>query len=335
MGDVMSGLGQLGGNLLSGAQTLGSDVMSGIQDVGSSIGGLFGGGGAVSPGTLGAAGASIANAAPSALGSGVDAVANVAAPAAATDAATMMTGPGIGALDTSTIGAGVQGLNTNVGALEGMSPTFMPTVSGPLNTALASPGLDAVPGINPPMGGQGVTLEGGAPNVAGLSNPNFLQSLLKNPELMKAIIPGAGLIRAMTEQPPGLKDLKAMEAQQAGMAKNQSELAMGEQQGLLPQGATNLMQGQLNAAEAAIRAKYAQMGMTGSTAETEDLAAARDATIGEILKQGQTMATQSWNNYNTATSYQSDLMNSIISEEMAKDKDFQTAMAELASSLTK
>lgn len=322
----------LGGDVLSGAQALGSDVMTGIGDIGSSLSGLFGGGGAVSPGTLGASGAQLANASPSAMGAGVDAVADVAAPTAATNAASLMTGPGaaVNALDTSGIG---QGIMNPVGMVDQTSSGLLPTAQALLGPGpVGATGGPTVTGIN-----QGVLADvgQGVQTVPGLPQGNFLQSLLKNPKLLaEGGLLGAELLNA-NKTPTGEAQLKALAAQQAGFAKNQGELAQAEQQGLLPAGATNLFQGQLQAAEAAIRAKYAQMGMTGSTAEMQDLQAARTGIMGQMFQEGQQMAQQGWTNVNQATGYESSLLDEILATETQQGTALGQALAAFAGAAAK
>lgn len=325
IGQFFSGIGS---SALQGAEALGGDVMTGLKDVGTSIGGLFGGGGAVSPGTIGAS----AN--------------QLSMPSMATDAATTAAGSaalpgGAGAFST---GPGIPDPTAGVtpsidmsGLPGGSAQSILSSInpqgamaSADLSTMDPSGVLAQATGVAP----GGVTqLTGGAGG-----GGNFLTNLLKNPNALKMLgeggLLGAELLNA-NRTPAGEAQIKALAANQAGFAKNQGELATAEQSGILPSGATQLFQGQLNAAEAAVRAKYAEMGMTGSTAEMQDLQAARDSTMAQMWQTGNQMAQQGWANVNQATGYQSQLLDEILASETAQGTQLGQALAAFAGAAAK
>jgi hypothetical protein len=159
-----------------------------------------------------------------------------------------------------------------------------------------------------------------------------LQGLLSNPNALKlASALGLGGMEMLmgNKQVPGMKDASALAAQQGAFAKNQAEQAMGEQQGMLPAGEQGLFQGVLNAQLAAIRAKYASMGMTGSTAEMQDLNAAREGVMQQILTAGQNLANTAWGNVKTATGYQSTLLDNIMQQQLAQQENMVKILGQL------
>jgi len=303
--DIGSGLGQIGGDLVSGAK----DVFGGI---GNALGGLFGasgGGGPLSPGT-------IANTA-SSPAAGVAA----AAPASATSAAAFGMPP---SLDTS----GLAAFDT----AKGIDPSALglPAASAPV----ISSGLPSVAGVPIPDGsgiGPGI-----APNAlaSGGGMSSFLQSLVNPKTALPLGLLGLDLIHGMGE-PAEVKQLKALEAQQAGLANKDTALATAEQEGILPAGGQRLIEEKLRANEAAIRTKYAQMGMSGSSAEAQDLQGARDQALAEQFSVGQQLAATGLSAAQAATGQESSLLSAILAQEMSQGDELGNILADFAGAATK
>lgn len=339
MGDVLGQIGQFGSNLMQGVGDVGGELLQGAQGLfsGSGLEGAAGLAGGGAPGAV----ANVLPGAASAADAGVDAAA--IAPAAGQAASSLMSGPGV--LDTSTIASGlpaVTGINANPsGLLGGISDPSLggaQSISDFTTNPLTSAGMNPVQAITPP---DASLAPGIAANPTGLASNwlqrggNFLQGVLQNPKLLgETGLLGAELLNA-NRTPPGEAALKDLAGQQARFAQNQSEIAQAEEQGLLPAGAQNMFQGLLNANEAAIRAKYAQMGMTGSSAEMQDLAASRDQIMSMMFQQGQQMAAQGYTNVNQATGYESALLKQILDSETAQGTQLGQALATFAGAAAK
>jgi hypothetical protein len=236
--------------------------------------------------------------------------------------------------DTSLVTNPVGSMTAGPGGLAaGMSS--VPT-STPLAGVASPVGAPQITGINTGIAADAANLLPGAATASPQTGMNaFLSKLLANPKLLEGgALAGVELLNA-NKQMPEQKALQALATQQGGIAKNQGELAMAEQQGLLPAGATNMFQGMLNANLAAVRAKYAQMGMTGSTAEMEDLAAVRDQVMSSIFQEGQTMATQGFKNMSDATGVQSTLLQEILKTQLQQNTDLGNALATFAGAAAK
>lgn len=324
MGDIMGQLGQLGSSAMQGIGDVGGDLASGAQDLFSGVGtglndafGLSGGGGAVSPGTLGGAASTIANAAPAAADVATDA--SAVAPGAAS-AASFGLPPGAAAAPA------VNTPFTPLATAEGM---------GSGGTGLPSSSYN-IPAVD--TSGLDTNLIGGVPGVdanaqGGIGNGNFLQQLLGNKKALGAGTLGLSTLLGQLNK-PSLSGVQGLEKQQAGLAQNQGELAQAEQQGLLPAGANQMFQGLLNSQLATIRQKYAQMGMTGSTAEMQDLNAARESVMAQLFQVGQTMAGQSWGNMQKATGVENTLLKQIYDAQVANSEGLGKSLANFAAAFT-
>lgn len=285
---------------LSGLAQGGQNLMSGLGNVGNDLSqgaqSLFGGTG---PGGFD-------------LGLGPT-------PGAAFDNVSSLTGPAAGAVT-----GGIPGMFTGPGnnlAFPAINSGYLPEVANPTS-------------ISGPVGDLSTVAPVDANAAGTIGQPGFLQKLLSDPKmLLGGGMLGLDLLKA-NQKPPGLGPIQALAQQQGAFAKNQGELALAEQQGLLPQGAQNMFQGVLNANEAAIRSKYASMGMTGSTAEMQDLAAAREGILGQMQQAGLQMAQEGWANVNQATGYESQLLTESMQAQLQQQKDVQDALAEFAGAFT-
>lgn len=316
IGSILGGIGTGAGDLFSGnfggaLSSLGSGLLTGVEDVGGDIGKLFsgnlggllglsGGGGPVSPGTVVNNSSSIL---PTGGGGAAAAVPGPTSAAGAGSAAGFAAGPGIGA------GTG----DLSISAAGG--PGILPTDIAAAQPALAGP-LSFTPGA------------------AASGGSSFLSGILSNPRAL-ASLGALGLDLAGASGNTSQENaLKALAAQQAGIQQNQTALAEGEQQGILPLGAESLVQQTLLANEAAIRTKYAQLGMSGSTAEVQDLNAAREQAQALAFQIGSQLASQGFAEAQSATGTESALLQQLLQSGLQRDQELASALGAFGSALS-
>lgn len=313
VGSAVSDIGSnVGGALSTGANDLATGAQSLVGNLGQGFGGLFGldgGGGPISPGTIANPGA----------GSLATSAAGAAAPAATTGAGAFSMAPGAN-------------LDPSIAA-----PPSIPAMDGSTIPSVTAPGAVAPDftslGLGNPTPGNGVMAPNlgmpGSPAAPAGGGSGFLQSLLNPKTALPLGLLGTDLI--MGSQTPGeVKTLKQMAAEQGGLAAKEGQLATAEQEGLLPTGAEQKVDLTLKANEAAIRTKYAQMGMSGSTAEAQDLQAARDQAMSQTFEIGSQLASQGLATAQAATGQQSALLAAILAQEQAQGGDMANALAEFA-----
>jgi hypothetical protein len=329
-------MGQTAGGFLSsltgGAEALGGDLMSGLGSLGSSLGGLFGGGGsgagaAASPGASLTSGAS-----------------QVAAPAAIAPA--MPSSGASAASVASALPTDASGLTSPATALSGANLTdatsqFPTSMVAPVPTGVTAGGnvpltndtssLGNVPLTNPTAGLATPTAGGGA------GGGGFLQSLLSNPKVLQESMGAIPVLMAALNQnklPPGAGALSTLAGQDAGIVQAQGAIAGAAQDGRLPAGAEAMLQNNLNSQISGIQQKYAQMGMSGSTAEQQDIAAAKSASMAQAFQIGNALAQQGLNEVNAASGQESTLLQQIMTAELAQSQDFQKMIADFAAAAT-
>ena len=187
-----------------------------------------------------------------------------------------------------------------------------------------------------PPTGVSSALEGlNLPNIrsAGVELPKsgggFMGALgqaLGDPKTLGAAIPLVGMALQQGQNAKSLKAFKSLEEQQMHDAQNQRAEAEAARQGILPAGAQQALQRNLASERAAIQAKYAEMGMSGSTAEGQDLQAANDKTMIEQYQMGQ----QAWKDSLTAATQgdasATNLLQYIKESEAAQGSELDTAL---------
>jgi hypothetical protein len=147
---------------------------------------------------------------------------------------------------------------------------------------------------------------------------------------------GSILAKPKTPNIPQLTDL-AQTAQANATALGGTEatdLAAG-QTGKLPAGAQTQINQAEQSAEAAIKSKYAAMGLSGSTMEQQDLIAAQNQAIAAQFNEAQTLANQGVQiagviNSGDATAAQ--IYETIMQTVLQQDSQLQAALANFASS---
>jgi hypothetical protein len=310
--DVLSSIG-------SGIGTAASDVGGALSGAFSGLEGLFGGGAG--------AGAGAAGALPD-----VGAVAPLAAAAPLN-----LTGPaltagtgGANALASSLPGEGLDLTGSGIGELGGGAggvsalPAQATTVGSDLKgigPASSLDGLTHTPGISasPTGGGGGGVLS----QIFGGGKGGVI------PDILKAGLFGLDIANA-SKPPPGLDALKKLATTQGDLAKTFSAEAGAESQGLLPGGATALIQQNLSAAIAGIQSRYAQMGMSGSSAEIQDINAAKQQALAEQFQIGHGLAQEGMQEVQSASGLQATLLNQILAAETAQGTELGNVLAQFA-----
>jgi hypothetical protein len=204
---------------------------------------------------------------------------------------------------------------------------------------------------SPPTSGSA----GGAPNIGqgptpanaanlspagGANAPNSLVTAFNDPSFSnigKALSSNAGLLTAgagltndistaLAGPPKGTNQLTA-QAGQLGAQGQQLEGYLGS--GTLPPGVQSGINQATQSAIAAIKSKYASMGLSGSSSEQSDIAAAE--TNAQV--QGANIAMQLLNQGVSETNLSSQIYEELIKNTMASDANFSSAFTNLASAV--
>ena len=311
---------------------------SGNPVTNGAAGALNGSTGAVGPAaaSAGTGGASAASFDPSSLNYGSSPISTPQLPA------------GIGSVPTTpglSGAADVQGLQLGPGSAPvGSTPALsgasgMPDAAGYMRDAAAGAANPVVgtPQVGAPTDAltqalSTMTGPGGAGGAAGAAHPNAIQSLLHSlttPEALKMELPGAlfGLNAINAMQPTAQE--KAMKAQLANAQRQQTgeqNLLASEQNGFLP---VELQQGidlKEKQAEAAVRSRYAQAGMSGSSAEAADITAARTDAQLQAFQEAQTLMSQTSQLLGGYNSEVSQYLTGLFNAEASRDANLRNSI---------
>lgn len=255
-----------------------------------------------------------------------------------------------GAADTGLLGApGAQSvtgaLSPTIAQLDAATPSAVPGVPPAGGGAAGGGGVEGAGPLGPAPASQAPS-NAGVPNVAdsgivtgltpgdtltypgggGGGAASFLSGILKNPSALVAA-GGLGLdvLRGSTN-PPGYNQILS-QAQQTGQqgAQMQKYLASGT----LPPGLQTSLNTARADAEATIRSKYASMGMSGSSAEAQDLQNLHN----RIVSQGADMALKLWQQGLDATQISSQLYQTIMNEQIAQDQALSQGITNMVTAL--
>lgn len=329
-GNVWKGIerGGIGGALTGGGIGLGGDLIGGT--IGDALGGAAGGAlggvathsspltgaleggvaggiaGLSSPSAGGGTGGSLPGAAATAAPSGVDAVGGTGGDVTLSSdlSSPISSNVGSGTVGTQGLSSGAPGTFTGFGTgaggagidgATGGSSAFTPAPKTSLQNFISDPGLKSAGNVlasNP-----GATLSG-----VGLGI-----DALKNGETVK-----------------GEKQIQGEAGQLASQGQSlQQYLASGS----LPPGLQTGITQATNSAKATIRSQYAAKGMSGSSAEQQDLANADAA----AQAQGAQLGLQLMNTGISETGMASQLYQQIMQSALQKDKDLGSAISSFAS----
>ena len=138
-----------------------------------------------------------------------------------------------------------------------------------------------------------------------------------------------GLINQIA-RPGGVEALSPLQQQQLNMLQQNQQTAQQYIQGNVPDSQAQTIQSGVGAQVNNIKAKYAQMGMTGSTAESQDIAAAQQQGQVQLAQAQQAMI-------RTGAAMLGLPVNQIgqlTAQQMAQDESFSNALASFAGALS-
>lgn len=231
--------------------------------------------------------------------------------------------------------------------LPDISAVTPPTVGGAVSAASSLPNQPTIDVTAPPnnvLPAQDPSIPlTNAPAAAGAYNPltppraSTLSQLLSSGGLLKGASVGALAASLLNENKDaaGVKDLKNLAGQQGQLASSYAAQAQAEGEGLLPGGAEALVQNQLNAQISAIQQNYARMGMSGSSAETQDINAAKSAALAQTFQVGQELAKTGLSEVTAASGEQSTLLDAILNSETAQGTAMGNTLAQFAAAMAK
>lgn len=215
-------------------------------------------------------------------------------------------------------GSGIGGASGGIGS----------GVSREIAEALGTPSLDSS-GIDQLVkqagtGGASVLSDAAGKAATDGAGSTGVMSFLKNNANL--LLPGAGLAAAAVkgdQMPKGMDQL----LQQAGQTSQiGGQLANTLNSGKLPEGAESMVQQAINDGEASIRSKYAQMGMSGSTMEKQEIQALHERAQGQRFS----MANDLTNTGLTALNSSSAIYKAIMEGQLTQDQGLSDAIAGLA-----
>jgi hypothetical protein len=264
------------------------------------------------------------------------------APAAGTQQATFnvgadsldssLGGQPLGYANSAFGGTAASGTPTSVGTSGGASNVGASSLSGSqfasgygAGDPLSSPG-GAISQLTNNVGGAANKEGGSFLSSLGTAAKGGLTSLASNPGVLLAGgLVGLDALRA-NKKPPGetalLGEAATAQAQAAQLQSYQST-------GTLPPGIQTQLQSANDAAAATIRSQYAARGMSGSSAEQQDLQALNERTVG----QGAQIATQLFSQGLNEAQFSSQLYEAIMAQATQEDQGLSSAIANLSSSL--
>lgn len=205
------------------------------------------------------------------------------------------------------------------------------TATTPSATA-AAPGVTSVGQLSEP------SITGGAPSslmtkLFGTGGGAGSPSLLGKGGILPQLVGGGAIIKDLAsagQLPKGSNQLLSEAGTQAGLAKSYAAQAEGEGQGILPAGAQALVQQNLDANVAAIKTKYAGLGMSGSSAETQDINAARNQALAQTFAIGQSLAQSGLQEVTSSSGLEANILNQIMNAETAQNTQLGDALASFA-----
>lgn len=316
-----------GGEALAGG--LGEVLGAGAGDIAGGIGGGVGGVGAAGPATIGA-GADVAGAI-----SPVTAGTSVAGPVAAAPSL-----PASIAYSPTAIG------DLTAGTTAGATPGAAGATGAVGATGSATPGLDLTGADFSNTIGESTDVTTGAAAKSGSGIDRAISSLTGgnlNKSDLGTILSGGGLLMNVLggqKKLPGEAQINRaagnLEATAAGQAALGTQLESFLQSGKLPPGLQTGLRSATEAAKTTIRSQYAQRGMSGSSAEAQDMQNAEDRAVAagqqvalQLLQQGASMVGQAANTEGMAAQ----LYQAILADALNRDHDLGSAIGSFSSAL--
>lgn len=318
---------------------------TGLPDIGQGISNLFGGGNAAgtSAGATTAGSSSTPTATPTATpsagaatGGTLPGAAGASAPASVPLSSPDVTLSGGGGTNLSTGGA-----NVGTPSIDNVSAGSIGTPSGGIDNILNGGSSVKLPTGSGASGGGGSNSGGFLSNLfgGGSSTPNVGNVLGVSGggsssgsgiggflgRNAGALIPAATLgYEALTQTPPKGTNQLTDEANQLSAQGNQLQSYLNS--GTLPPGAQNSLNQAAQQAQAAIRSQYAARGMSGSSAEAQDLANVAQQTAA----QGQQLAMNLLQQGVSETNLSSQLYQTLMKDQMEGDASLGSAITNFA-----
>lgn len=318
LGNV-TGLGAHGGRALAGAaggalgakatggSVLGGALTGGLGGYLSGSGGILSGMGGTSPAAAAAPASLDLSSAPGSVGSG-----DLSAPVDSTLPGSVGAGAAAGGNPTTGLPASPGDIATpgsfSVGGGSGAAPSLAPTSSAATGD-IATPGSFNVTNPTPATATPAAT--------GGLGN-----FLTKNPLLAMSAI---GLL-AGNRQPAGYSQLQG---EASSLASEGRAMESYLTSGTLPPGLQSSISAASLAAKATIRSQYAAHGMSGSTAESQDLAGVDQRSVAQAAQ----IAEQLFSQGLSATGMANNLYLALMNEQMQQDNALSGAVGNLAGAM--
>lgn len=167
---------------------------------------------------------------------------------------------------------------------------------------------------------------------AGGGNPitNILQGAGSNLPGLIAALPSLASFFQKDDPYGAESQLGAMAKDIHGRYNSVMDTATANQQGMINSQALRGIDRKLQQQEASIRQTYHQMGMSGSTMETQDLNNARMAAQDEVFQAGQEMASTGLSTAASLAGLESQDYQAMLVGEIERDKAFQEALSKIA-----
>lgn len=143
---------------------------------------------------------------------------------------------------------------------------------------------------------------------------------------------GTSLYKA-NQDIPGAKEMERTAKDAAGRAAQLGDAANAAFAGNLPGGRQVAFDNQANREKAAIRQRYAGMGMSGSTAEAQDLAAVDQRLQEQAFREAQQMATTGFNAAAQQSGISDELYKLLWEEEARRGTAFSNSLSSFVSAI--
>lgn len=152
----------------------------------------------------------------------------------------------------------------------------------------------------------------------------------------KSIIAGAlPVVSALQKRDlPYQKELEGIGYSALESAKTMTPTALANMQGVIGGPAMGAIEQNLERQKSQIRQVYSQMGMSGSTAEAQDMAAAGRDAVSQQYELGRQMASVGFQGIAAQTGIADSTFSNLMQMQMQQDQELQDALAAYAALLT-
>jgi hypothetical protein len=151
-----------------------------------------------------------------------------------------------------------------------------------------------------------------------------IDRISSHPEMLLAAAPLAmNLLGGSSGSDASMKALQAQAAETGSQAKTNMAYM---QSGTLPAGLQDSLRGATNAAKAHVRSQYAQMGLAGSTMESQALGQIDQTSAGQSAQ----IAMQLFQQGVGLSEIESSIYSKLLTAQMAQDQQFNNALSSFA-----